>query len=147
MRAGRDGAVPVLGRTAAATGAVCVGVHVATAAGGGHGGALFAAASIAMAAACLPCVRALWRRPDLRVWRATGLMYGGMLFVHLLLLTAAHGQPGHAAHPGAGWTWAEVGMWSGLALAGVQVALAGTALAGPGHVRDQRLVGIGAESA
>lgn len=120
-------------------------MHVGTAVGGGHG-ALSAAVFVVMAAACLPCVRALWRRPDLRVWRATGLMYGGMLFVHLLLLTAAQGAPGHAAHREAGWTWAEAGMWSGLALAVVQAAFAGTALAA-GHVRGQRLVRVGAESA
>jgi hypothetical protein len=129
---------------------VCVGLHAAAAAaaavGDGHGGALSAAAFIAMAAACLPCVRALWRHPDLRVWRVTGLMYAGMLFVHLLVLTASQGRPGHAAHRGSGWTWAEVGMWSGLALAGIQVALAGTALAAA-RVREQRLVGLGAGSA
>jgi hypothetical protein len=137
--------VPVLGRAAAATGVACVAVHVATAVGGGHGGALHAAVSLAMAAACVPCGRPLWRGPDLRVWRATGLMYGGMLFVHLLLLTAAHGRPGHAGHLAgagqqAGWTWTGTGMWVGLLLAAVQVAVAGTALA-TSRIREQQLAG------
>lgn len=128
MRADADCSAPVLGRAAAATGTACVVAHAATAAGGGHGGGLRAAVLLVMAGACLPCLRVLWRGPDLRVWRVTGWMYGGMLFVHLLLITAAQGTSGHAAHAGADRTWAEVGMWSGLALAAVQVALAGTAL-------------------
>jgi hypothetical protein len=148
VRAAGDGAVEVLGKAAAATGALCAGVHVATAVAGGHGGAVEAAAFIAMAAVCLPCVRALWRHPEERVWRATGLMYGGMLFVHLLLLTAAQGTPVHAGqmagagHMAGGWTWTAVGMWGGLLLAGVQVALAGTVLV-TGRVREQQIVGLG----
>ncbi|SDX83280.1 hypothetical protein SAMN05661080_01372 [Modestobacter sp. DSM 44400] len=129
MRAEGDGTTGTLGRTAAATGALCVGVHVATAAVGGHGEAGERAVLVAMAVACLPCVRALWRHPGVAVWRSTAVMYGGMLFVHLLLLTAAGGSSGHAGHMAGGWTWAEAGMWSGLALAGAQVALAGTVLA------------------
>jgi hypothetical protein len=124
-----DGAVGALGRAAAAIGALCVGVHLATAVAGDHGGAVGRAVLVAMAAACLPCVRALWRRPGAGVWRATGLMYGGMLFVHLLLLSAAQGTPGHAGHMADAGTWTDVGMWGGLLLAGVQVALAGTVLA------------------
>jgi hypothetical protein len=100
---------------------------------------------VVMAAACLPCVRALWRHPVAGVWRSTAVMYGGMLFVHLLLLTAASGGSGHAGHgavggrPAGGWSWAEAGMWAGVALAALQVALAGTVLATgrvPGGQRD-----------
>jgi hypothetical protein len=110
-------------------------VHLATAAAGGHGGAVAKGVLVAMAAACLPCVLALWRDPGVRVWRGTGLMYGGMLFVHLVLLSADQGDPGHAGHivdegrmVDAG-TWPEAGMWGGVLLAALQVALAGTVLA------------------
>jgi hypothetical protein len=34
-----------------------------------------------------------------------------------------------ASHLADSWTWAEVGMWGGLVLAGVQVALVGTVVA------------------
>jgi len=65
------------------------------------------------------------------VWRSTAVMYGAMAFVHVLLITAAGGA-GHAGHAGAGPPvagWTVAGMWAGLALAGVQVVLAGTVLA------------------
>jgi hypothetical protein len=122
-----------------------VAVHLATA--GGHGGAVGTAVLVAMAVACLPCVGALWRRPGPGTWRVTGLMYGGMLFAHLLLLSAtgAAGHGGHMAgtpHPTGVGSWTEVGMWVGLLLAAVQVALAGTALA-TGRVREQQLVAVG----
>jgi len=134
VTAAREDAVGALGKAAAAVGALCVGVHVATAAAGGHGGAVQRAVVLAMAAACLPCVRSLWRHPVRGVWRDTAVMYGGMLFLHLLLVTAAEGGSGHAGHGAeagrlaAGWTWAEAGMWAGLTLAGVQVLVAGTVL-------------------
>jgi hypothetical protein len=128
VRAGGDGA-GTLGKSAAALGALCIAVHVVTAVAGGHGSAVEAVVLVAMAAACLPCVGALWRHPVVGVWRGTGLMYGGMLFVHLLLLTAAGRSSVHAGHRAGGWTWTETGMWGGLLLAGVQVALAGTVLA------------------
>jgi hypothetical protein len=149
VTAGGEGAVGILGRTAAATGALCVAVHLVTAAAGGHGGVVERAVFVGMAAACLPCVRALWRHPALGVWRSTAVMYGGMLFVHLLLLTAAAGGAGHtghaagAGHAAGGWTWAEAGMWGGLALAGLQVTLAGTVLA-TGRVRVQPREVVGA---
>ncbi|WP_460682973.1 hypothetical protein [Modestobacter lapidis] len=134
-----------LGRAAAATGVLCIAAHVATAAaGGGHGGPVGTALFLAMAVACLPCVRALWRHPTAGVWRFTGLMYGGMLLVHLLLITAAQGSA-HAGHLAGGPTWTELGVWGGLLLAGVEVVLAGTVLAS-GRVREQQLVGLGAGS-
>jgi hypothetical protein len=111
---------------------------VATAVGGGHGGAVPAATFVVMAALCLPCVRALWRRPVRQAWRVAGLMYGGMLFVHLVLLTAGAGAA-HAGHPASGWRWRELGMWGGLLLAAVEVVLAGAVLAS-GRVRAQPLV-------
>jgi hypothetical protein len=131
-------AVRRLGRAAAALGVVCVVLHLATATAGGHGGAVRTAVLLGMAALCLPCVRSLWRRPHERAWRVTALMYGGMLFVHLLLLTAAgaasgHGVSGHgvAGHGASGQPgWAELGMWAGLVLAAVEVGLAGAVLAG-----------------
>ncbi|CCH87534.1 membrane protein of unknown function [Modestobacter italicus] len=105
--------------------ALCVAVHVATATSAGHGGPAERAVFAAMAVACLPCVRALWRRPTRGVWRATAVMYGGMLFLHLLLLSAASGRSEHLAgahHPAS--AGAGLGMWGGLLLAALQVAVA-----------------------
>jgi hypothetical protein len=144
VTAGGEGAVGTLGRTAAGTGALCVAVHAVAAAAGGHGGAVERAVLVVMAVACLPCVPALWRHPVAGVWRSTAVMYGGMLFVHLLLLTASggSGHAGHAAaggHQAGGWSWAAAGMWAGVALAALQVALAGAVLATgrvPGGQRD-----------
>ena len=128
--------VATLGRVAAGVGAVCVALHLAVAVPGGHGGPLVSALFVAMAVACLGCVRALWRNPGVGVWRSTGLMYGGMLFVHLLLLSAASGTAGHAGHTGHGGAqgtgaggWLETGTWAGLLLALVQLALTGFVLA------------------
>jgi hypothetical protein len=137
VTAGGDGQVRTLGRTAAVAGALCVAVHVVTATSAGHGGPVERVVLVAMAVACLPCVRALWRRPVRRVWRTTAVMYGGILFVHLLLLSAASGRSehlaggSHAAHAGA-----APAMWGGLLLAALQVALAGTVLAS-GRLRQQ----------
>jgi hypothetical protein len=117
-----------LGRAAAGTGAGCVALHLAGAGAGGHG-AVLGTVLVAMAAACLPCLRALWRGPGAATWRATGLMYGGMLFVHLLVLSAAPGTAGHAGH-GTGGGGPETVLWAGLLLATVQVALAAVGLAG-----------------
>jgi hypothetical protein len=148
VTAGGENGLGNLGRAAAVTGGLCVAVHVVAAAVAGHGGAVERAVFVAMAAACLPCIRALWRHPVVGVWRSTAAMYGGMLFVHLLLLTAAPGSSGHAGHggdagpPAGGWTWAEAGMWAGLALAGLQVALAGTVLA-TGRVAGQQRDAVG----
>jgi hypothetical protein len=122
--------VAALGRAAAAVGALCVAVHVVTAASAGHGGPVERAGFVAMAVACLPCAWALWRRPARGVWRTTAVMYGGMLFVHLVLLSAASGRPEHLAggsHPAS--AGAGLGMWGGLLLAALQVALAGAVLA------------------
>ncbi|HEV7728366.1 MAG TPA: hypothetical protein VGO74_15690 [Modestobacter sp.] len=114
--------------------------HLASVLAPGHGGPVQRAVLAAMAAACLPCVLTLWRSPGPRVWRTTGVMYGGMLTVHLLMLMAGTGQSvaSHAAHLGAGHPgsaatssaagWAELTMGAGIMLAGVQVVLAGALL-------------------
>jgi protein involved in temperature-dependent protein secretion len=73
------------------------------------------------------------------VWRTTAAMYGGMLFVHLLLLSAASGRPEHltgGSHPAS--AGADLGMWGGLLLAAVQVALAGAVLAS-GRLREPQV--------
>lgn len=134
MSAAGDGhrGVVTLGRVAAGVGAVCVALPHAGAVPGGHGGPVVSALFVAMAMACLGCVRALWRDPGPGVWRSTGLMYGAMLFVHLLLLSAASGTAAHAGHAGGHGTglggWPAAGTWAGLLLALVQVALAGSVL-------------------
>ena len=119
----------VLGRGAAAVGTLCVGVHLAAVAAGGHG-VVHGAVLLAMAALCLPCVRTLWRDPGAAAWRAAALVYGGMLVVHLLWLGASVGTSQHAGHLASGGTWAGAAMTAGLLLAGVQVALAATVLTG-----------------
>ncbi|WP_138759790.1 hypothetical protein [Modestobacter altitudinis] len=136
MTAGEHDGVAVAGRVAAVAGAVCVAVHLVTATSGGHGGAVERVVFVAMAVACLPCVRALWQRPVRGVWQATAVMYGGMAFLHLLLLSAASGGSGHLAGGSPVHAGADVGMWGGLLLAALQVALAGTVLAS-GRLREQ----------
>ena len=129
MSTGGADRVGALGRAAAVVGALCVAVHVGTATSAGHGGPAGRAVFAAMAVACLPCVRALWRRPTRGVWRAAAVMYGGMLFLHLLLLSAASGRPEHLAgahHPAS--AGAGLGMWGGLLLAALQVAVAAAVL-------------------
>jgi hypothetical protein len=117
-----------LGRGAAAVGTLCVGVHLAAVVAGGHG-AVHGAVLLAMAVLCLSCVRALWRDAGAAAWRASALMYGGMLVVHLLWLGASAGTSQHAEHTATGGTWGAA-MTAGLLLAGVQVVLAVTVLAG-----------------
>jgi hypothetical protein len=123
--------VPVLAGTAVVVGGLCVVLHLLTAVMPGHGGTLVRVVLVVMAMGCLPCVRALSRGPSDRVWAMTGLMYAGMLLAHLLLLAAA-GSTMSAdqmqADMGDGGGWMQVGMWGGVALAGVQVVLAVTAL-------------------
>ena len=129
MSTGGADRVGALGRAAAVVGALCVAVHVGTATSAGHGGPAERVVFAAMAVACLPCVRALWRRPTRGVWRATAVMYGGMIFLHLLLLSAASGRPEHLAgahHPAS--AGAGPGMWGGLLLAALQVAVAAAVL-------------------
>lgn len=141
-RSGAPGAARsrTLSRVAAGVGLGCVAAHLASVLAPGHGGPVQRAVLAAMAAACLPCVLTLWRSPGPRVWRTTGVMYGGMLTVHLLMLMAGAGQSvashaGHlgAGHPGSAATssaagWAELTMGAGIMLAGVQVVLAGALL-------------------
>jgi hypothetical protein len=93
----------------------------------GHGDPLSRAVLLVMAAACVPCLRALVLGPTPRVWAMTGGMYAAMLGAHLLLL--APWAPGSAGHGHAGGTsWTDVGMWAGLALAGAQVVLVAVVL-------------------
>ncbi len=123
--------VPVLAGTAVVVGGLCVVLHLLTAVMPGHGGTLARVVLVVMATGCLPCVRALWRGPSARVWAMTGLMYAGMLLAHLLLLAAplsTMSADQMQADMGGGVGWMQVGMWGGVALAGVQVVLAGTAL-------------------
>ena len=114
---------PLLAEAGAAIGAVCVCLHVATALAPGHGSLGTRGLLVIMGAACLPCVRGLWLAPTPRVWAMTGVMYTAMLTAHLVLLAPWRAAPGGHGHP-AGASWTEVGMWGGLALAGVEVVLA-----------------------
>lgn len=112
-------------------GAGCAALHAAAAAAPGHGGWPATVLFAVMAAACVPCIRGLWRGPTPRTWAVTGGMYAAMLGAHAFLLgggswSVATAQAVHL-HGGA-VTWADVAMWAGLGLAGVQVVLAGTVL-------------------
>jgi hypothetical protein len=118
---------PLLAEAGAAVGAVCVSLHVVASLAPGHGGLMARGVLLAMAAGCLPCIRRLWLAPTPRVWAMTGLMYAAMLTAHLVLLS-----PGTGAavlhHGGSGPTWTDLGMWGGLALAVVQLALVSVVL-------------------
>ncbi len=118
-------AVRVLGEAAAVLGAGCIALHLVAAASPGHAGRPVAVLLVAMAIACVPCVRGLWRGPTVRTWAMTGGMYAAMLAIHLLLAGpgAAAGADRAHLHPSA-LTWSELAMWVGLALAGVQIVLA-----------------------
>jgi hypothetical protein len=125
---------PLLAEAGAAIGAVCVGLHVATALAPGHGSLGTRGLLLTMGAACLPCVRGLWLAPTRRVWAMTGAMYAAMLGAHLVVLTPWQAVPGGHVHP-TGASWTEVGMWGGLALAAVEVLLAVVVLAGRAGAR------------
>jgi len=118
---------PLLAEAGAAVGAGCVALHVATSLAPGHGGLLARGVLLAMAAGCLPCVRGLWLGPTPRVWAMTGAMYGVMLLAHLVLLSPSAATAG-LHHRASGPTWTDVGMWGGLALAVVQLALVAVVL-------------------
>jgi hypothetical protein len=113
----------LLAEAGAVIGALCVCLHVATAIAPGHGSLGTRGLLVTMGAACLPCVRSLWLASTPRVWAMTGAMYTAMLTAHLVVLAPWHAVPGGHVHP-AGPSWTEVGMWGGLALAGVEVVLA-----------------------
>jgi uncharacterized membrane protein YoaK (UPF0700 family) len=110
-------------------GGACVALHVVTALAAAGDAGWVRALLLVMAAACVPCLRRLRRAPDRRAWAATGGMYAAMLAAHLLVV--APWWPGAGmAHPMTGQlTWAGLGMWGGMALAAVQVALAAVAAA------------------
>jgi hypothetical protein len=78
-----------------------------------------------MAAACVPCVRALSRAPTPRVWTTTGAMYAVMLTAHLLTMTPGAGG---MRHGDAGLTWGQLGMWAFVVLAAAQLLLVAAAL-------------------
>jgi hypothetical protein len=136
----------LLGEAASAVGAVCVALHVATAVAPGHGDPLTRAVLLLMAAGCVPCVRSLWRAPTTRVWAMTGAMYAAMLTAHLLLLVPWVTPPSAHTHAG-GASWTELGMWSGLALAGVETVLAAVVLLGARRRCQARSAGSGSVDA
>jgi hypothetical protein len=112
---------PLLGEAGAAVGALCVALHVVTAAAPGHGDLLARGALLAMATGCLACIRGLWLVPTARVWAMTGVMYAAMLVAHLVLVSPWAAAGLH--HGASGPTWTDLGMWGGLALAVVQLVL------------------------
>ncbi|MFL6097029.1 MAG: hypothetical protein ACJ71Y_16380 [Blastococcus sp.] len=118
---------PLLAEAGAAVGAVCVALHMATSLAPGHGDLVARGVLLAMAAGCLPCVRGLWLGPTPRVWAMTGAMYAVMVLAHLVLLSPSAAASG-LHHGASGPTWTDVGMWGGLALAVVQLALVAVVL-------------------
>jgi hypothetical protein len=120
---------------ATVVGAACVVLHVATALAPGRDAGWVRGLLLGMAAACVPCLRRLRRTPDRRAWVATGGMYAAMFGTHLAIVSGAVASSSAAAgmaDMAGALTWAAVGMWAGLALAAVQVVLAGAVLARPG---------------
>jgi hypothetical protein len=140
---GRPAAAGPGGRSAAGAGAVvgaaCVALHAVTALAAGGEAAWERGLLLVMAAACVPCILRLRQSPTRRVWATTGGMYAAMLAVHLCLVApwstghmAGHMAGQMAGHMTGPLTWADLGMWGGLGLAAVQVALAaGVLLARP----------------
>ena len=125
----------LVAEAATVVGAACVVLHVATALAPGRDAGWVRALLLGMAVACVPCLRRLRRAPDRRAWVATGGMYAAMLGTHLAIVSgsvvSSSAAAGMADMAGA-LTWAAVGMWAGLALAAVQVVLAGAVLARQG---------------
>jgi hypothetical protein len=118
---------PLLAEAGAAVGALCVALHVVTALAPGHGDLLARGVLLVMALGCLPCIRGLWLAPTPRVWAMTGGMYAAMLVAHLVLLSPWAAAAGVHRHTG-GPTWADLGMWGGLALAVLQLVLVSVVL-------------------
>jgi len=121
----------LVAEAATVVGAACVVLHVATALAPGRDAGWVRAVLLVMAAACVPCLRRLRRRPDRRAWVVTGGMYAAMLVAHLAVLSGAVTSSAGAgmADMAGSLTWTEVGMWAGLALAAVPVVLAAAVLA------------------
>ena len=105
-----------LGRVAAVLVAASAVVHVLRADAASLAGLLMPV----MALACLPCAWHLWRAPTGRVWALTAALDTGMLLVHATAMAGAGMVMRHHAGPG-------TLVWAGLALAGVQLALAAVA--------------------
>ena len=116
----------LLAQTAVVVGGGCVALHVGSALAPGSGSWPVRALLMAMAGACLPCLRALSRAPTRRVWASTGAMYGAMLTVHLVLMAPRSTVGMH--HGAVGLTWAELGMWAFVVLASTQLLLVAVAL-------------------
>jgi hypothetical protein len=145
---GRPAATGPGGRLAAEAGAVvgaaCVALHVVTGVAAAEEAAWERGLLLLMAAACVPCVLRLRRSPTRGVWATTGAMYAAMLTVHLSLVApwSAGLEAGHmAGHMTGPLTWSDLGMWGGMGLAAVQVALAAGALlagGGAGSLRARR---------
>jgi hypothetical protein len=119
---------PLLAEAGAAVGTLCVALHVATSLAPDHAGLVARGVLLVMAAGCLPCIRGLWLAPAPRVWAMTGVMYAAMLIAHLVLLSPWAVTAG-MHHAAGGLTWTDLGMWSGLALAAVQLTLVCVVLA------------------
>jgi hypothetical protein len=146
---GRPAATGPGGRLAAEAGAVvgaaCVALHVVTGAAAAEEAAWERGLLLLMAAACVPCVLRLRRSPTRGVWATTGVMYAAMLVVHLSLVApwSAGDMTGDttgdmAGHMTGPLSWADLGMWAGMGLAAVQVALAAGALLAGGQARSRR---------
>lgn len=105
-----------LGRAAAVLALGSAAVHLALL----DTGSLGSLAVTAMALVCLPCAWHLWRDPRPGVWGVTAAADAGMLALHAQMVTGDAAMPGMTHVPG--------GLaWTGLALVGAQLGLAGAA--------------------
>jgi hypothetical protein len=117
----------LLAEVAVVVGAACIALHLLTAFGHHSDDVVLTAVMVVMAAACAPCLRALWAGPTRRTWKVTGGMYAAMATAHLVW-PGLQPTAGTHHHEPAGPSWSELGMWVALGLAGVQLALTALAL-------------------
>jgi hypothetical protein len=108
------GSSPALGRTTAVLAGASAVLHVLLV----DPASLASLVSVALALACLPCARQLWRSPTGTAWGTTAVLDATMLAVHLTDQAGAH--TAHAAHsPGDLAAVALAVMVAQLLLAGV----------------------------
>lgn len=109
-----------LGRFAAVVAAVSAATHLVISVGPAGGTALNRIVLLVMAAGCIVCAPALWRRPAARVWGMTIAMYLLMVLAHPRLghstmgqmgpVTGHDGGHGMAGAVGTGWNQAYAAM-------------------------------------
>jgi hypothetical protein len=112
----------VLGRVTAGLALVSAAIHLLTL----DPGSLGSLATLAMAAACLPCAWHLWRSPKTTVWQLTAGLDAAMLLLHV----QAGPATSHAHPVGAPSPEGTPLMWAGLAVVCTSLFVSAAVLAG-----------------